>query len=259
MRLTAIGTRLIILPALLLACLIGLALGSLWPLAGAALLVGGLGALWVLSLAPVADALLAPLERAFRPLVEPAEVDGKEMLIAVLGAGFSKDRRLRGLGRLSPTAHVRLAEGVRLLHGLAGARLLVCNYPETPAEPVAEGAHGADQIGRVHAMREAALELGVDPARLVALDAGGSTRAELAALTAHVGPRPVLLVTSAAHMPRAMRLARRLGLACRAAPTDFRAHPADATWILRWLPSTHELAKSERAIYEHLAAARFGG
>ena len=248
---TQLIPRMIILPLCLSITVSGLALTVVMPVAGPLLTIAGLAMLWLLSVSPVADALLRPLEQRFARIdAESAHPEAAPEFIpefiVVLAAGFTKYRRASGLARISPVSCVRLAEGIRLLHCFDTARLLVCNYFPTSQRVAGDG--------RINAMFESAIELGVEPQRLIDLQAGYSTHAELVAVRERVGRRPVLSVTSAAHMPRTLRIAHGLGLDCRAAPTDFRVHPADGYFLLRWMPSTHELRKSERAIYEYLAA-----
>ena len=244
------------LPTCLMTALLGVALAPMLPTAGPVLVMAGLTTLYLLSVAPVADRLLRPLEQGFARLTDaPVQADQRDRRpdsIVVLSSGFSKDRRRSGLARLSATGGVRLTEAIRLLRQGPAARLVVFNYAAV------NGRESSSGHGRLHAMSEAAVELGVARDRIIDLAAGYSTRAELAAVAARFGADPVLLVTSAAHMPRALRSARDLGVNAYPAATDFLTYPRDAWLQLRWLPSTPELAKSERALYEYLASLRPG-
>lgn len=62
----------------------------------------------------------------------------------------------------------------------------------------------------------------------------------------------VLLVTSALHMPRAIALFRKQGIAVIPAPTDFEAVPPTGPWPLRWMPDAQALDGSSRALKEYL-------
>lgn len=66
-----------------------------------------------------------------------------------------------------------------------------------------------------------------------------------------VGTRPFALVTSAYHIPRAMRLFRKAGLNPVAAPCEYRAKGLQAfpSYIL---PSADALLTSQLAIHEYL-------
>lgn len=71
-----------------------------------------------------------------------------------------------------------------------------------------------------------------------------------------VGDKPVALVTSAGHMPRALDLARRAGLNVAAFPVDFRALRGIRPWWDNWIFSTDTLALSGVALRE-VAALTF--
>lgn len=60
-----------------------------------------------------------------------------------------------------------------------------------------------------------------------------------------------LLATSASHMPRAMVIFRKQGIAIIPAQTDFEAVPRRGPWLLRWLPDVSTLNGSSRAPKEY--------
>jgi uncharacterized SAM-binding protein YcdF (DUF218 family) len=84
--------------------------------------------------------------------------------------------------------------------------------------------------------------------------ANASTHAELAAIASVVSTEPFVLVTSAAHMPRAMRLCASFGLRPVPAPTDFLARDRGHAFTLR--PTTQSIIESERALYEYASRLR---
>ncbi len=63
----------------------------------------------------------------------------------------------------------------------------------------------------------------------------------------------IALVTSASHMPRALRLARTAGLNAAAFPTDWVAVPGMRLSWLDWVPSLSGLSISSVALVEILA------
>ena len=65
----------------------------------------------------------------------------------------------------------------------------------------------------------------------------------------------VWLVTSALHMPRAMAVAKKLGIAVIAYPCDFRAEER-SNWRL-WLPSNAGPAMLEEALHELLGILQY--
>ena len=62
----------------------------------------------------------------------------------------------------------------------------------------------------------------------------------------------VALVTSAYHMPRALRLAREYGLNASAFPTEWHSESGGAPWSV-FLPSGSAMATSGIALWEYMA------
>jgi uncharacterized SAM-binding protein YcdF (DUF218 family) len=97
-----------------------------------------------------------------------------------------------------------------------------------------------------------ARDLGVDAAALDILDQPIDTNEEAQALAKLIGSKSFILVTSAYHMPRAVRLMQRIGLQPIPAPTGQSVGmPADVDWR-RFVPTSAGLRKTERAIHEYL-------
>ncbi len=185
-----------------------------------------------------------PLERLHFPYAGDADFQA----VVVLGSGVlhSGDTVLPALSRLGDNARARVAEGVRLWRLRPEAVFVTCGYgfgTET----------GAD------VMAEAAMELGVSPERIHRLGAALDTRHE-AELSAGVdgiaGGGKALVVTAAAHMPRAMEYFRAAGVNAAAAPCDFIAPVDEAVrdvadrWDFR--PNGTRLADSESVWHEWL-------
>ncbi len=95
-------------------------------------------------------------------------------------------------------------------------------------------------------------ELGV-PAEAMLLEEESRNTRENAAFTARLlkarGVEDVLLVTSALHMPRALKLFSEQGLRVVAAPTDFDSDQGPSG-LLAWLPDASALDGSGRAFKE---------
>lgn len=104
------------------------------------------------------------------------------------------------------------------------------------------------------AMRDFLVDLGV-PAEAMWLEERSRNTRENAVYTAEIleaqGIGPVLLVTSALHMPRALATFRAAGLDAIPAPTDFEVK-ARPRVFLDWLPDAEALAASTRALKEYL-------
>ena len=124
--------------------------------------------------------------------------------IVVLGSGFRTDKTLPPNDRLSANGIVRLTEAIRLASLLPSARLIV-----------------SDGVGQGESLAQTAMILGVPRERITLEARSNDTSDEAALLPPLVGKEPFLLVTSAAHMRRALALCRRQGLNPIAAATDF--------------------------------------
>lgn len=196
---------------------------------------------------PVADALLEPLEHRHRPIVEVGPFSDVRAVV-VLGAGWEPDADRSATSRLNESAALRLMEGLRLLHALPDAELVVSGGTRRAGEaPVARG------------YAAAASELGVPPERIVVLDTPTDTAQEAYAVREVLGEgERFLLVTSASHMRRAVEHFERVGLSPIPAPTHFLTGRSVPERFSYWVPSGGNLRKTERAVYEYLGLAALG-
>lgn len=192
--------------------------------------------LFTASYAPLSSRLTAPLEQlypSFRPGDEPAEY------IAVLGSWHQSESSKPITSEILPAGVVRLAEGIRVYRLNPGSKLILTGYHGLPADPIAY----PDKL------KELALALGIPEADILGL-AGPKDTAEEAQLIAENFPEGrLVLVTSAAHMPRAMKLFRTAGLTPVAAPTHHLSRPVRST--LQY-PSAHNLANTQDWWHEQL-------
>ena len=191
--------------------------------------------------APTASWLIYPLEERFhRPDLANAPVDG----IIILGGGedsrIAKARNVHALNE----AGERLTEGLALARRFPKAKLV---FTGGSIEILFAPTIGAEAASRI--LQD--FDLG-DPKRLV-LEARARNTWENAVFTKElVKPKPGerwLLVTSAAHMPRAMGAFRKAGFPVEPWPVDYRtAGPRD-----RWLPfeaPSEGLRRLEAALHE---------
>jgi uncharacterized SAM-binding protein YcdF (DUF218 family) len=194
------------------------------------------------AIAPVANALLAPLEERFPPLVDVQNLPSIRYVV-VLGSGYSQREDIPITAALSPEGLARIAEGIRLMRLVPGTCLVVSGG-------ATEG-HRASAAGYA----KFAVELGVAPGAIFMLDKPLDTSEEANSVVTLLGSAPFILVTSAYHMPRAMRLMRLVGAQPIAAPTGQLA-PRHADFAAAgWIPSTHSLRKTEYALHEYLGLA----
>lgn len=211
------------------------------------MLVGG-GLLLATSNIQISYWLIRPFENRYRAIPEltagnvPPELAACRYVV-VLGSGNGYTPGRSNLAQLSQSASRRLTEAVRILRVLPDARLLVSG----PAE--GRNASHATVLGR------AAVSLGVDPDRIVLSEQVRDTEDESLAVKSRVGDAPIVLVTTAWHMPRAMALFRHAGVTAIPGPADYLAqHNSDWSWTdLLWdIPA---LERSTAAVRETLGYA----
>lgn len=187
--------------------------------------------------------LIRSLERQYPPMKEvPVALSGAAVHILVLGAGNTQDPRLPAGSQLSQNALARLSEGMRLHEALPGSNLLFSGWS------------ASGQVSQAEVAARAAVALGVDSTAIAFLPEPWNTRTEaLAYAEAYGNAHPLILVTSACHMPRAMMHFRNAGLHPVPAPTDFMVKE-DALpngWFWWIVPKATNVERVERAVHEY--------
>ncbi|MGI2259767.1 YdcF family protein [Shewanella sp. GXUN23E] len=202
----------------------------LWRRAGKRLVILAMLMLAGLSSTPVSNWLTGTLERQYQ--VNNAALD-TGCVVMVLGSGM--DDSIPGpLHQLSSTALARLTEGLRQVSLGPDCMLVTSGW---------SGEFNRRSFAEVAA--DAATELGMPPERIIRLPLAKDTIEEAHYLKMEIGDVPFRLVTSAAHMPRAMTIFDDAGLHPQPAPTDFRNRSGH--W---WVLSADNLQTSQRAIHE---------
>ncbi|AZQ11068.1 YdcF family protein [Shewanella khirikhana] len=181
--------------------------------------------------------LVSPLESRFSATSQP--ISGP-CVVAVLGSGHEDDIHGSAVQQLSTIALARLSEGVRQLSLGQECTLVVSGF-----------SGGLNTRPHAEVMRAAAIELGVDESRIIVLPQPRDTLEEARQIKA-LGIDKVRLVTSAAHMARAMAMFAHEGVIAEAAPTDFTARRS--YW---WRLSARELYNSQMAIHEYVGMLWF--
>lgn len=207
---------------------------------GLAFILTGAALAFLGSVRPVAEGLLIPLESSYVAIGNAASLSELPRHVVVLGSGYRPRAELPVTAALDSAGVVRLAEGVRLFRQLPGAMLVVSGGKSGSSPSIAQG------------YAQAARALGVPAASIITLDDPLDTAQEVREIRKRLGSVPILLVTSASHMPRAMKLCARGGVNAIAAPTGHLAR-GDSWWRLSaWLPSGREALKVELALHEYL-------
>ncbi|WP_158784290.1 envelope biogenesis factor ElyC [Pantoea sp. BAV 3049] len=233
------GGLLLPLPFLLLLMAAGLLLlwFSRWQKTGKIILSSAWLILMLISLQPVADSLLKPLENRYVTWQGSQKVD----YVVVLGGGYTWDQNWAPSSNMLNNSLPRLAEGIRLWRENPGAKMIF-----TGAAAQNNPVSSAEVTSRV------AQSLGVPPGDIITLNKPRDTSQEAREVAKVVGNRPFLLVTSASHLPRAMIFFRQQGLNPLPAPANQLAITSPLNFWEKAIPSPLWLSHSDRAIYETL-------
>jgi len=211
---------------------------------GKVILSVGTFLLLLCSLNFISDLALIPLESRYPPLnlesLKTRERDKAIKWVVVLGGGHVADARLSELTQLSGASLVRLAEGIRIYRALPGAKLLLSGgiiFDRTPeAETMAAGARA----------------LGVSPAEVILEADSPDTETQARLIQARVGTDDFILVTSAAHLPRAMALFEKRGMHPIPAPVGHMVKTRQAFGPGLFIPNLGAVSKLQTAWYEYL-------
>lgn len=191
----------------------------------------------------VSDALLRSLEADY---LDQHPLRGSERydLVIVLGggtfSGYNGDVQLNDSGD-------RVVMAARLYHAGKAARI-VCTGTKIAGLSAEEDLDPGIEAKQL-------LESLAVPSSAIEIIPGRNTREEVESLAALVADRSDLrigLVTSAWHLPRAMRLARSMGLQVEPIPTDFRTGLPNLT-PRSFVPSGLALERNAQVFNEYLA------
>ncbi len=225
-------------------CLLFMALGLVYILlrrsreALAPFTIGAL-LLYVFSLNTISGYMVRPLERVY-PVLDVASLTATEVKwVVVLGSGHWTDRALTPAAMLDESALFRLVEGIRVAHRFPRSVLIL------------SGGKYRDEQPNAQVMAAAAAGLGFDPARILLEDKSLDTHDEAVLIKDMVGSDPFVLVTSAAHMLRSVKLFENQGLKPIPAPAHFRAKGAPEYL----LPDPGNIQTCSLAVHEYLGLA----
>lgn len=193
--------------------------------------------------ATISNLLVGSLESRFRPLnlSQLSEKDRSELhWIVVLGGGSAPDPRLPITSQLGTHSLFRVVEGIRLARELPDAKLIL------------SGGNINNLPGDGSLMRQFAIASGIESQRCLEEVDSLDTIDEARVVKKMVGTEPIVLVTSALHMSRAVGLFTREGLRIIAAPTAFGSSNVPLPWWADVFPQESALYSSRLALHEYL-------
>ena len=194
--------------------------------------------------------LLRGLERSYRPysLATTGELQVRShetpvKWIVVLGGGHTADPEIPLSSQLDHSTMVRLVEGVLLYGQNPGSKLIV------------SGGRVDSSVSDAEVMSNVAIAMGVSQQDIILEDQSRDTEDEARFLKSLIQKEPFILVTSASHMLRSMRLFESCGMHPLPAPTDYLVRDTDAFTPDSVFPEPGALAKATRVVYEYLGLA----
>jgi uncharacterized SAM-binding protein YcdF (DUF218 family) len=193
------------------------------------------GCFYLFSSGPLPNLLLYPLESQCQPF-QQLQNSQEIQYIAVLAGGERKTLNVPPTSQLDETTALRVVEGIRLYNVLQARPVLVMS--------------GGGRFLVGEKMSAFAHSLGIPQEKLIAeaesLDTYGNARG----VKAIVKEATFLLVTSASHMPRSLKIFQLLGMQPIPAPADFRYR--QKLTKRAFLPLGENLTNLEAAVHEYL-------
>ena len=178
------------------------------------LLVAAFSWLLIISTPLLPNFILDSLESRYVP-VNVDQFDDQQLKaeyhIVILGGGHGFDDRLPPNSLLSLQALARLSEGIRLHNQLPNSTLVLSGYSSSGRTTQAE------------MLKMSAILMGVDPGKTLIQPEPRNTYEEGKFYSERfAGQREVILVTSAAHMPRAVGVFQHFGIEVLPSPAHYR-------------------------------------
>lgn len=173
-------------------------------------------------LLPIPDWWVRHFENQYAPIALSQVDTTQDYAIIILGSGKTSDPDLPALTQLGESATLRLTEGVRIYRQLP----VTCFFTSGRAYD--------NPIPQAQVTADAAVSLGVAPFDTLQLNSTINTQSEAQQLAAILSAdRPIILVTSAIHMPRAVYWFEYYGLEVIPAPTDYmiKDDPTDTDYF----------------------------
>ncbi len=227
-------------PASILALMIlGFLLQRSHRLVGRLLITAAFLLLYGLSISPVSDALISPLEADYRPVdVKSVKAD----VIVVLGSG-AVDLTTLGLEPMPSAGSLeRVVAAVKLYRSLH-VPIVITGGAGDPSRP---------QLSDAAPMARIALDLGVPKKNITVDNTSFNTQASARNMKAAFAGKRMILVTSAYHLKRSVALFQTQGLEVIPHPSAFLSGQRDRSFYAA-IPSLEFLDISSRALSERLS------
>lgn len=174
------------------------------------------------------------------PHQDQGNVEGSLKWIVVLAGGVAGDASLPPQLQISHHSRIRLIEGIRLHRKIPGSKIVLT------------GGIGFEGSPEATTMSRVAMELGVNRSDMVLEVESRDTKDHPFYVRDIVHDDPFILVTSAFHMPRAIKLFAKQGLFPIPAPTGQWTPPVQFWSVVNFFPSAAGMRLAELAYHEYM-------
>jgi uncharacterized SAM-binding protein YcdF (DUF218 family) len=211
---------------------------------GKVLLLATITAIYLLSIEPIKDLIVQPLEKTYLPITR-TQLDEVDCYV-VLGGGVydnSPKNLSSATGSPSKSALFRVVEGVRL-------------YKQYPKKIIITGGivyNGEKSEGSIY--KELMVDLGV-PGSDIIVEGRSKTTEENAGLTKSImeknGYKKAALITSAAHMKRSKYIFEKYDVEVIPAPTGYVSRYKDSYEMDSYFPNADNFVDIRGAVWEYI-------
>ena len=195
---------------------------------------------YLVSIRPVADILISPLENRFPPY-SGVQTHGAEYVVVLGGGVIPVSPAEQGRGSLAPEALKRLVYGIRIAR--ATGLPMIVSGGIVPALRAKES--------EAEVAKRTVEELSGSKPAVLTEGRSRNTWGNAVDVAAKYHPAKVILVTSAYHMPRSVLAFERNHMQVIAAPTDYLSDRGGYT-LYSFLPQSGALKESQAALKEYL-------
>lgn len=212
--------------------------------------------LYLMSVPATADRAASWLENRYRPIDNLAVYDGYPVVLLTSGRvrldpvqGWVNRPAESGWERLLVAVETRRRTGGRLI--IAGGIITGQTSGQANGQTGERtGAETEDVAGEpiARTMQRMIERIGIDAGEILLETKSLNTYENLAFLEEQLEKQPFILVTSAAHMPRAMAVAERLGLLAIPQPADYLA--SEVVGLRSFVPAVSAIAHWQAILHE---------
>ncbi len=205
---------------------------------GKFLILAGMLLFYLLSISPVTNVIIKPLETLYKPVKTIA--DNSPSTIVVLAGGVRVNKLFPVTSALKCSSMARILEAYRLYSMIKSPEIIIVGGSGDPLVDFEESKK----------MRDLMLMLRIPRSRIKIEVESRDTYENMGAVKKELNDTPFWLVTSAIHMPRAMFLARKFKLKAYPAPCDSRYN--QVTGLTSFIPDPYNFHVCTEAANEYL-------